>query len=513
MEDGGAGTSAAKRRRQRRLRSWWRHEQQSVRMALNAAAHHSAEKVAAGEKNSGLRAQMSFSAARPGVLKDPAPQGAVTVGYVAAPGPLLVVASLAGGDEVDATTVSYLLKAALVKKKEEDERKVQERKERVMRDIHRKIHANEAVSEAEWAAWRAWHGISSSSSGGQKRKRKKRRKRRTPRTSSLPSRARRRQRQWWSACYAGFTGYNTPRVMFPSVDARPKMLCIMAGMHQEDSYAVFAGDDAPRAVPSRFHRCSSWTIYWPVVCNDRFSGPGAVLGQVLTCPLLCSTGEVGPDSTKNRGIAAVAVLRRWLTSLLHAATSSCSSRAENSRYAQCKLCTFRGDPPGAAFGQGCRARCVQRQALVFQTVQKLVEVPQVQHIIMVIHIPVVAQSLFPMALTFLRTMEIPLLQFLDKEMTCPLVCHTGAQVQTSWTRMRQTVVVPQVLCPDVQNYFVIRRLHARCRHTGWSSIAENSGGSAVAVRQGLGHARRGATTGTGSDVQTTAEVLQLQFST
>ena len=61
--------------------------------------------------------------------------------------------------------------------------------------------------------------------------------------------------------------------------------------------------------PSRFHRCSSWTIYWPVVCNDRFSGPGAVLGQVLTCPLLCLTGEVGPDSTKNRGIAAVAVLR------------------------------------------------------------------------------------------------------------------------------------------------------------------------------------------------------------
>ena len=207
------------------------------------------------------------------------------------------------------------------------------------------------------------------SSQARRRKRKKRRKKRTPRTSSLPGRARRRQRQW-SACYAGFTGYNTPRVMFPSVDARPKMLCIMAGMHQEDSCAVFAGDDAPRAVPSRFHRCSSWTIYWPVVCNDRFSGPGAVLGQVFTCPLLCLTGEVGPDSTINRGIAAVAVLRRWLTSLLHAATSSCSSRAENSRYAQCKLCTFRGDPPGAVLGQVCYARCVQRQALVFQTVQK-----------------------------------------------------------------------------------------------------------------------------------------------
>ena len=158
----------------------------------------------------------------------------------------------------------------------------------------------------------------SASSQARRRKRKKRRKKRTPRTSSLPGRARRRQRQW-SACFAGFTGYNTPRVMFPSVDARPQMLCIMAGMHQEDSYAVFAGDDAPRAVLLRFHRCSSWTIYWPVVCNDRFSGPGAVLGQVLTCPLLCSTGEVGPDSTKYRGIAAVAVLRRWLTSLLLAA--------------------------------------------------------------------------------------------------------------------------------------------------------------------------------------------------
>ena len=171
------------------------------------------------------------------------------------------------------------------------------------------------------------------------------------------------------------------------------MLCIMAGVHQEDSYAVFAGD----AFPSRFHRCSSWTIYWPVVGNDRFFGPGAVLGLVLTCPLLCLTGEVGPDSTKNRGIAAVAVLRRWLTSLLHAATSSCSSRVENSRYAQCKLCIFRGDPPGAAHEQGCRARCVQRQALVFQTVQ--------------------------------ITCGGPAGAQVQTSWTCPLLCHAGALVQ------------------------------------------------------------------------------------
>ena len=48
---------AAWRRRQRRLRSWWRHEQQSVAMALSAAAHHSYDKVAAGAKYDGLRTQ------------------------------------------------------------------------------------------------------------------------------------------------------------------------------------------------------------------------------------------------------------------------------------------------------------------------------------------------------------------------------------------------------------------------------------------------------------------------
>ena len=99
--------------------------------------------------------------------------------------PLLSVPLLAGGDGLDNTSVRWLLQAALKKKKEEEERKVQERKERVMQDIHRRIHANE-VTDAEWAAWKVWHGISSSSSGGQKRKRKKRRKRKLPRNSSCP---------------------------------------------------------------------------------------------------------------------------------------------------------------------------------------------------------------------------------------------------------------------------------------------------------------------------------------
>ena len=96
---------SAWRRRQRRLRSWWRHEQQSVAMALSAAAHHSFDMVAAGAKYDGLRAQKTDRAreaankaprrqrsnaageavffvlfdedtagVRPGVLADPRPQ-------------------------------------------------------------------------------------------------------------------------------------------------------------------------------------------------------------------------------------------------------------------------------------------------------------------------------------------------------------------------------------------------------------------------------------------------------
>ena len=68
-------------------------------MALSAAVH-SFDKVAAGEKYNALRGQNTDRAGtRPRVLKGPAPQGAVTVGYVAAPAPslsLLVLAERAG---------------------------------------------------------------------------------------------------------------------------------------------------------------------------------------------------------------------------------------------------------------------------------------------------------------------------------------------------------------------------------------------------------------------------------
>ena len=56
------------------------------------------------------------------------------------------------------------------------------------------------------------------------------------------------------------------------------------------------------------------------------------------------------------------------------------------------------------------------------------------------HLHLVAtQSLIPMALTVQQTIEISWLQFLDKELTCPLLGHTGASRcftgASSWTRL------------------------------------------------------------------------------
>ena len=85
-------------RRERRLRAAWRHEQPSVRMALAAAQHHSAPKCAGPETHEAPRGQTTARAAgkRPAPQAEVSePQEAVTVGYVAAPGPLLSTPLLA----------------------------------------------------------------------------------------------------------------------------------------------------------------------------------------------------------------------------------------------------------------------------------------------------------------------------------------------------------------------------------------------------------------------------------
>ena len=181
---------------------------------LATALHHSAQRPkssvvegpSAGEVHETYDALRRFKArlpgTRPGLLPEPEPTGrAVTDGYVAAPVPLLVVASLAGGDVVDATTVSFLLRENLRRQKMEEEEKQRrrvleekgkakeaEKMEAQMLQLSERIRNDMPLTDSEWAAWYRWQALSSSS--GTKRKRRKKKK--------LPrgGRALRRHRQW-----------------------------------------------------------------------------------------------------------------------------------------------------------------------------------------------------------------------------------------------------------------------------------------------------------------------------
>ena len=253
------------RRRQRRLRSWLRHERQTVAMELAAALHHSrdvgpgthaglrAQKAASSREEAGVETHHALRGLKtlpPGMRPEqlpeaPGPQRCDrTVRGTSVGAPLLAVQSLRGFDGVDNTAAKFLLQQALKLKKEEEEEEKRE-KARKKKEAQEKADL-ELAKRDPWYAQHLFdmkvleeHARRNKASSSSKRKRKKRRKRRTPRTSSLPGRARRRQRQWF-ACSAGFTGDDVPRVMIPSGVVWPKMLRIMAGMHQEDGYSGMA---------------------------------------------------------------------------------------------------------------------------------------------------------------------------------------------------------------------------------------------------------------------------------
>ena len=179
--DGARVSGAAMRRRERRLRSWAKHERMTVAMALAENLHHSRQKVEGGV-HVGPRAQKTARAtgARPGVLTEPEPQvGAVTVGYVAAPVPLVSSPILAGGDATDDVTVAFLVAAALEEKKDEEEKaRVRRQREAAehearMRELDRRVQNNVPLSPAESRAWLKW------ARHLPPKKRKKRRKRET----------------------------------------------------------------------------------------------------------------------------------------------------------------------------------------------------------------------------------------------------------------------------------------------------------------------------------------------
>ena len=131
-EHSGQPSGAARRRRERRLRSMLRHEQQTVRMALAAALHHSAgpkEKVEmVHDAHDAQRGQKTPPpGVRPGSLSDPGPQRSDrTVRRSSGETPLLTAPMLADAvaDAVDITTAKFLLRSAI--RELEEERNLEE---------------------------------------------------------------------------------------------------------------------------------------------------------------------------------------------------------------------------------------------------------------------------------------------------------------------------------------------------------------------------------------------------
>ena len=208
--------------------------------------------------------------------------------------PLLAVQSLRGADGVDNTAAKILLQQALKLKKEEEEEEEEEEKKKERRrkreeaqhearmlELDRRVFRDEQLTPAESYAWRKWAGHLPS----EPRRKKKRKKKKLPRAPRPRQCCRRpcdhqrqvpavripvmmqrqvptvhsfllpvqfldtvldmpvvvlRQVRGSTVQKTGlllcarlvFAGYDTPRVVFPLVVAKPKMLCILARMDQ-----------------------------------------------------------------------------------------------------------------------------------------------------------------------------------------------------------------------------------------------------------------------------------------
>ena len=97
---------------------------------------------------SGARGELRAKATGPS-----APQTANTVGYVAAVGPLLVVPSMACGDNIDGTALWYLVSQVIERRKvlEEEERRKQEEKEKEEEQNEAKLRAHlSAIHSSSW---------------------------------------------------------------------------------------------------------------------------------------------------------------------------------------------------------------------------------------------------------------------------------------------------------------------------------------------------------------------------
>ena len=113
------------------------------------------------------------------------PQGAAaTVGCVAAGAPLLVVPALRGDDGVDGTTVFYLRKVALAKKKVRRRKQEEAEHERRTLVLGRRVSANKQLTPAESFARCAWAGHLPSQ---EKRRNRKKKRKKLPKSSPRSS--------------------------------------------------------------------------------------------------------------------------------------------------------------------------------------------------------------------------------------------------------------------------------------------------------------------------------------
>ena len=256
-------------------------------MALNAAAHHSAEKVAAGEKNSGLRAQTSFSAGRPGVLQEPERQGgAVTDGYVAAPVTSLAVPLLAGaaGEVVDSSALRFLTAKALEAKRKEEQEEFQELDVlfRVPVDQLTLLQQRRLAEHRRSGAVEAWRAAV------WENRRKmvvKKRKKKLPKTSSHLSRGRARRRNTAVLCFWLVLLAQCFSRCVPFVRRQPRDARLHGWYGWKGHYAVAA----PVFV------CSSGICWLVFLVALRAVFPVVYSGSGL-CKV-CFTGDHAPRST------------------------------------------------------------------------------------------------------------------------------------------------------------------------------------------------------------------------
>ena len=323
--------TAAARRRQRRLRSWLRHERMTVAMTLAEKLHHTSrgQKLArVGEEvvHDALDALRGLKTpppgVRPGSLSDPGPQRSDrTVRRSSGEVPLLAVPVLAGGDGVDGTALSFLVRRAVEDRKREKEEKARKKEAQEKADLElAKRDPWWAQHLADTQAMEQRYGNPSSASSS-KRKRKKRRKRKLPKSSSgvrirrcgqgfrsrallfsgaqcslLLTTGPRCSTSWpvrnrstvnvLLMCKVGFPGYFAPRAVFPSLSSGPRCSALWPVWTRRIFSAcarlgLLVFDDVPRAVlllvvsgpnmPVIMAGMDHGTVMW------RFTG--AVLGR------------------------------------------------------------------------------------------------------------------------------------------------------------------------------------------------------------------------------------------